>query len=218
MSGSSTPSPARSSACADGCLVAQAMAGLSVGLVLVSPSGRVTWMNRAAANVLGLEPQDCVGEPISHVLRDPQLMAFWHSAVQTDGCLGAVSVRWPRPLELKVSMTRCTDLSGSLLGRALLFCDVTGDRTIQVELSQAVASRLLDLAQESAPATPVAGLTSQELRILRLLGQGLANERIAERAGISTSTVRSHLKSVYRKLGLRSRAEALVYAARGQLS
>jgi DNA-binding CsgD family transcriptional regulator len=60
-------------------------------------------------------------------------------------------------------------------------------------------------------------LTHQEVRILRLVGQGLRNDEIAEQAHISASTVRSHLKSVYRKLKLGSRAEAVSYAIRNHL-
>jgi LuxR family transcriptional regulator, maltose regulon positive regulatory protein len=44
------------------------------------------------------------------------------------------------------------------------------------------------------------------------VGQGLGNDDIARNAHISPSTVRSHLKNLYRKLNLGSRAEAVRFA------
>ena len=124
----------------------------------------------------------------------------------------------PADLALKANATRYVDDQGAEVGRALLFCDVTAEQRVQVELSQAVARRLLALTSGHMPPEPVANLTHQEVRILRLVGRGLGNEEIAEEAGISPSTVRSHLKSLYRKLGLHSRAEAVSYAARNNLA
>jgi DNA-binding CsgD family transcriptional regulator len=45
---------------------------------------------------------------------------------------------------------------------------------------------------------------------MRLLSSGLANAEIGRRVGISEKTVRNHLSAVYRKLGVGSRAEAIV--------
>ncbi len=204
--------------CEDCCPIKQALAGLSVGLVLTNGSGRVAWLNRAAARLLGLSEQECLGQHLGHVLKDVQLMAFWQESAEEPGnVLGDVQVQWPEPLALKVNATRYVDADGKEVGRALLFCDVTAERTVQVELSEAVAQRLLDLTSGHMPPEPVANLTTQEVRMLRLVGRGLGNEEIAEQANISASTVRSHLKSIYRKLGLNSRAEAVAFAARHHL-
>jgi DNA-binding CsgD family transcriptional regulator len=161
-----------------------------------------------------------VGQPINRILRDPQLAAFWSDASRQDGTvLGEVSLRWPARLELKLNSTQCYDQGGTAIGHALLFCDVTDERTVQLQLSHAVASRLLDLTGDDSPAAePLASLTRQELRILRLVGQGLGNEEIAAKAEISPSTVRSHLKNLYRKLSLGSRAEAVSYAVHNRLA
>ncbi|MFQ5806142.1 MAG: LuxR C-terminal-related transcriptional regulator [Phycisphaerae bacterium] len=200
------------------CLLAQAVAGLSIGLVLTTPSGKVVWMNRAAENILGVETGECVRRPLEQALKDPQMSAFWYDTTNQDGKGRAeISVRWPSERDLTLNATRCLDQNGVEIGRALLICDVTSERTVQVELSRAVATRLLHLTSGGMPPEPIASLTHQELRILRLVGRGTSNEEIAERANISPSTVRSHLKSVYRKLGLSSRAEAISYAARNHM-
>jgi DNA-binding CsgD family transcriptional regulator len=205
--------------CSDSCLIAQAVAGLSIGLVLVKTTGKVAWLNRAAEHVLGLTAVQCVGRPIGQVLKDPRLAAFWQDAAGRNGNhLAEISLEWPRRLELKVNATHCTDVRGAPMGRALLFCDVTDERTVQVRLTHAVANRLLGLTRDGVPAGSPSNLTQQELRILRLLGRGLGNEGIAVEMNISASTVRSHLKSVYRKLALDSRAAAVRYAVRNHLA
>jgi LuxR family maltose regulon positive regulatory protein len=51
-------------------------------------------------------------------------------------------------------------------------------------------------------------LTEQEQRVLGLLGAGLTNLEIAEELVISLNTVKSHVKSIYRKLDVGSRREA----------
>ena len=52
-------------------------------------------------------------------------------------------------------------------------------------------------------------LTAREREILDLLSEGKANKRVAERIGISESTVKFHLRNLYRKLGARNRTQAV---------
>ncbi|MFF4344196.1 response regulator [Kitasatospora sp. NPDC001540] len=55
-------------------------------------------------------------------------------------------------------------------------------------------------------------LTSRETDVLRLVGQGLTNEEVADRLVVSIATVKTHLNRVMSKLGLASRAQAVVTA------
>jgi LuxR family maltose regulon positive regulatory protein len=55
-------------------------------------------------------------------------------------------------------------------------------------------------------------LTERELQVLRMLNTTLSGPEIAEELVISPSTYRSHTKSIYSKLGVHSRAEAIVRA------
>ena len=66
-----------------------------------------------------------------------------------------------------------------------------------------------DCANDAEWATPsTAKLSARELGILLLVTQGLSNKEIARRLCIGPETVKSHLKSVFWKLTVRTRAEA----------
>jgi DNA-binding NarL/FixJ family response regulator len=57
-------------------------------------------------------------------------------------------------------------------------------------------------------------LTPRERETLQLLARGLSKEQIAERLGLSTGTVRTHMQNLYAKLGLHSRLDLVHFAAR----
>lgn len=64
-------------------------------------------------------------------------------------------------------------------------------------------------------------LTSQERRILNLVGRGLTNREVASELGVSDKTVKNHVSALIKKLGLRSRVDAASYvrgAGSGALS
>jgi DNA-binding NarL/FixJ family response regulator len=65
-------------------------------------------------------------------------------------------------------------------------------------------------AKEAVPASD--GLTQREMDVLRLLAQGLTSAQIAEQLVIGLVTVNSHVRSIYSKLGVTSRATATRYA------
>jgi len=65
----------------------------------------------------------------------------------------------------------------------------------------------------AAASEPDALLTPRELEVLGAIGEGLTNKAIARRLGISLHTVKFHVESLFRKLGARTRTEALAKAA-----
>jgi pimeloyl-ACP methyl ester carboxylesterase/DNA-binding CsgD family transcriptional regulator len=65
---------------------------------------------------------------------------------------------------------------------------------------------------EPVAAAPFPDLTGREREVLELLARGLANDEIAERLGITSKTVRNQVSALFDKLGVSSRAQAIVKA------
>ncbi len=64
-------------------------------------------------------------------------------------------------------------------------------------------------ADVDAPGQPgLPELTARQLEVLALVCEGLSNEQIAYRLGVTTHTVALHLHIIYRKLGVHSRTQA----------
>ena len=83
-------------------------------------------------------------------------------------------------------------------------------------LAPTVTRRLLDRFAGSLPTeTPppaLESLTARELEILRLLASGNSNAEIASELVVTEATVKTHVSSVLRKLGVRDRVQAVVIA------
>ena len=60
-------------------------------------------------------------------------------------------------------------------------------------------------------------LTDRELEVLVLLAEGLTNQQSAQKLSISQSTLKFHMTNIYQKLGVQTRSEALVLAAKNNL-
>jgi len=87
----------------------------------------------------------------------------------------------------------------------------------QSALSPEVATKVVQQTVTGKPATAaeqVEPLTPRELDVLRLAARGLTNRAIGYELGISHRTVQGYLASIYRKLGVSSRTEAVTEAIR----
>lgn len=87
-----------------------------------------------------------------------------------------------------------------------------GKITISENLTQLLVTSLRDKNRPTS--LTEAGLTEQEGRILEHLIDGKSNKLIAREVGIAEGTVKVHVKHVLKKLNLRSRVEAAVWADR----
>lgn len=58
------------------------------------------------------------------------------------------------------------------------------------------------------------GLTARESEVLALLCQGMSNEEIADRAFLALTTIKTHLRTIFRKLGVESRTQAVLWGVR----
>lgn len=79
-------------------------------------------------------------------------------------------------------------------------------------LSPAIARRLPALLASRHDRSLPAGLTPREAEVLRLVGQGLRTEQVAERLAISPKTVRNNLSTIYTKIQVLDRAGAAEWA------
>lgn len=81
-------------------------------------------------------------------------------------------------------------------------------------LSSSLTGKLAHaLRQDSQPKPPdQAGLTDREREILTLIASGMSNKLIARELDITEGTVKVHVKNLLKKLNLRSRVEAAVWA------
>jgi len=84
-------------------------------------------------------------------------------------------------------------------------------------LSPSVTRRVIDrMAQQPAPDLAdngrLASLTRREREVLELIARGMSNREIASTLVVEESTVRTHVKRILMKLGLRDRVQAVIFA------
>ena len=84
----------------------------------------------------------------------------------------------------------------------------------QVQLAPEAAARLM--REVRAPDSPEP-LTARETEVLGLLARGRANKQIANDLFVEEKTVKTHVSSILRKLGVRSRTQAALFAVRSGL-
>lgn len=109
------------------------------------------------------------------------------------------------------------DSNPSVLRQAVMlgawgFISKSEDPSVLLDTLASVARGRLSLPYVDIGALsddPLEGLTTREHELLRALANGLTNEQIASRIGISQNTVKYHLKNLYDKLGVKNRAMAV---------
>jgi DNA-binding CsgD family transcriptional regulator len=112
--------------------------------------------------------------------------------------------RWPHDLALRHGM------------RDGLTCSV-GRRWVVVYWSAKVLTDVLTPPNHEPRWPERARITPRELAVLRLVAMGKRTDEVAKLLGLGDETVRSHLKKVQTKLGVRNRTHAAVEAVRQQL-
>ena len=98
--------------------------------------------------------------------------------------------------------------------------DITADPLLQA-LERASAGLTTtpeaNLRRYREAARPGARLTDREITVLELVGTGLSNRDIADRLYLSINSVKTYIRSAYRKIGVSRRAEAVLWVVRHDL-
>lgn len=81
-------------------------------------------------------------------------------------------------------------------------------------LDPSVTTRVLERLRRRDGDDELAKLSTQERRILDLIGEGLTNREIGERMYLAEKTVKNYVSNVFSKLGMKRRTEAAAYATR----
>ena len=85
-------------------------------------------------------------------------------------------------------------------------------------MSPEIARRVVALFQKTGPPAKLdQHLTPQEIKLLSLLAQGYSYQASANQLNISVNTVRNYIRSIYDKLHVHSKSEAVSKALRSRL-
>ncbi|MBI2168643.1 MAG: response regulator transcription factor [Actinobacteria bacterium] len=203
------------------------------GVVLVTRDGV---RREGLLALLGSDPQievvDCVTDE-SAVVAVAKRRSVDVVLADEDG-LTTQAIRIPEALHREGCEARCIVLvdrvaRSTVLTRVLpqvdglLRRDCPGDLLTIAVKYVAEGGMFIDPALASAVVTSAAGgcckgkggplhLTKREADVLALLPRGLSNEEIGGELGVGTETIKTHVRAVIRKLGVRSRAEAAAIA------
>lgn len=162
-------------------------------------------------------------------------------AASGDEAIDAARRALPRLVVLEVALPGlsgyevCHQLRNDF-GEALPIVFVSGDRTepfdrvagfligaddylIKPFAPDELLARVRRLARRTAPvpASVASKLTNREMEVLRLLAEGLEQGDIARQLFITRKTVGTHIENIMRKLGVRSRSQAVALAYREDL-
>jgi DNA-binding NarL/FixJ family response regulator len=81
-------------------------------------------------------------------------------------------------------------------------------------IDQVIGSRTVDnlLRRQSGAMKAAAVLTAREIEVVRMVARGLRNKEIADQLSITEGTVKAHLRAIFEKVGVDSRAKLILYA------
>ena len=172
--------------------LAPSIAKLTVPAYILDRSGTVRWINEAGIAQFG----DLRGREIGQIVdREFTTLARQEFAAKVLGTVEATEA---------TVVVRCVD------GRRVSV-DISSSQLIRQGSIVGVFG-LADPTHEPLPAGESADLTPRQMTVLRQLAAGKSTGDIAEALGISTETVRNHVRGITARLGVHSRLEAVIRA------
>ena len=168
---------------------------------------------RPAENIVELDRL----ERLTHSVKQhgtPKLLCLDLKLPDTTGCSGVAAVKKAHPdVPLAVySASPAADMEEACIEAG---ADIYIEKSAS---SHELASALRGLLQADAegeepePPAPTGKLSKRQSQLIAMLDQGLSNREIATQLDISEHTVKVHLWRLFRRLGVKSRTQALHYA------
>ena len=96
---------------------------------------------------------------------------------------------------------------------------LAGGSSVPADLMLAVDEPEKEATQNDAPGRPdwLGYSTARELDVLKALTRGLSNKEVGRELGLAEVTIKLHLRSIFRKMGARSRSDAAVIATKAHV-
>ena len=180
------------------------------GIVILDSNMDIMYENPAASKIVGYKPGEFLGEDTLSIIHPDDILKIAHRLTRIVQTMGDASFAQLR-VRHKDGTYRIIDgvahnltHNPAIKGVVISFRDITGRSKEDDEWTEQAS---LAIAKEYL-------LTDREHRILELLAGGQSNSQIAELLIVSPSTVRFHITSIFSKLGVTSRTEAVALALR----
>lgn len=179
------------------------------------------------ANVLGVEPdiEVCAeaesGDEVValHRLHQPDVTVMDLRMAGTDGLTALAQLKRDCPGARAIILSNYTgadEIHAALQGGAASYLPKTVGQPELLKAIRLVADGRAyvpaEIAVRLAERLPCEELTAREQEVLALVVEGVSNGQIARRLGIAGGTVKNHISSIFEKLGVTQRTEAVAVA------
>lgn len=194
------------------------LAGIGEGGFAVGAEGRILLWNAAAERILGYAARDVIGRRCDQVFGVPGT----GRGGLCPGC-GLLCVTGSAKPAKTFEMEAVTRTGKRIwLSVNVVPASACGNVTMHLFHDTTQIRDLADIVRDGGPRHPGPDrsgrtLSPRELDVLRLLVAGAGTRTAAERLHVSLATVRNHVQSIFRKLEVHSRLEAVAYANRHRL-
>lgn len=202
-------------------------------LVCYAESRQVVDVNEAFLTTTGYTAEELLGKTVEEIafVESPEACSRLFTALENSGSLDGVDLKVRKKgaelIDCVVSADTVSIQDSPCY--LLVLMNITERKRTELELvaaieevmqdaswfSRTLIEKLANVKSVNSPQLPsvsFADLTARERDVLRLICEGLADKEIAARLTLAPNTVRNHVATVYSKLDVHSRSEAIVWA------
>jgi DNA-binding NarL/FixJ family response regulator len=187
----------------------------------------LAWMlMKGGCKVVGIYPSCRELDAAMRTCRQRPQAAIVYTDDPTTGPAGVAEIKLAHP-ELKIlllcELATPTVVRCAIEERAegVVLTSDTVEETILALRNVLEGRAVMPAGWQSASARandPLAALSAREREILALLSSGMSNKQIAHHLTISSNTVKFHLRTIYSKLGVRNRVQAMQATGQGAMT